>query len=1215
MSRSQPTSPEARLAGFKSLLTRIAITLLLAVGVAVLAAGGLILTREAGRVAVVWLANGFAVAFILRRAAAERTVLLASAGTGILLANVLLGDSLFTAFVLASCNVVEMFLVVRFMTPVMGVAEPFAGQAIARFLGVAAAAPLLSAGLAAAFLSATHGGIAASDFLSWYIADALGLVIVAPLLLSIDRRAAETKTAQGYLESPLIQVLAAAATAFVFTTNNAPLLFTITPIMLLAAFRLRMFAAAMTLFAISTIAISLTVLGSGPIAHAALSTPARSFLLQGFIATLVVLVLPVRAVIGERDRLGAAYRTSERLFQRIAEASSAGLLYLDMMAKVTFANRRWHLLTAFTPMDLDGPSWLDVIDSRDRAEAERLWAKTRALHEPTSAELRYHNPDTGPGWAELSFNPELVDDRVRGYVVRLADISDRRAAEQALQSSEELYRLLAENSQDVIARFDLDGRTLYMSNAAQRLFGYDPGALIGQNFARFVQADDIAAFQSLFAAARVGHGEMSAPYRVRRQLGDDVWVETTARLVSDPATGAPRELIASIRDVDARRRSENVAAEAAASVRESNRLLTLAESLAHIGHWRFDISSRRLACSSQIKVMLNLTHAMSHEPREIVERFHPDDQRTLLRSLARARRDRSVIECRARLLTDEGGPRHLRLITHGERDTSGAVTGLFGVVRDVTDEVISQAELIRARDSAEAATRAKSEFVATMSHEIRTPMTGVLGMIDLLRSTANKPDRERYLATLKQSADLLMTVLDDVLDFSRIESGKIEFEECDFDLGALVQSTLNLFDGAASQKGLLLSAQQGAPGAAVVRGDPVRLQQIICNLVSNAIKFTPAGRITVLLSDQLPADDRALTRWRLEVRDTGVGLSPEQLDRLFEPFVQAEANIARRFGGTGLGLAISRRLIEAMGGQMGVNSRLGRGSTFWFELDMATGTLAAPIVKADRLLSRRSLDVLVAEDNPVNQMLIGALLQRFGHTATCVENGRLAVEIAAVRRFDCILMDMQMPEMDGLAATRAIRASPGPNAAVPIIALTADASSERRRFYDNVGLTDFLTKPIDRKALGDRLAAIADALPANATATAPVAEAAIPIYLPEELVGPPISDVEEALSAARYDELREALGGAQARALLELLVVELDRRPGRIRELIERGDLVGARAEAHSLCGAARNVGAVALGRVAAAIEEADDEQDVGDELDALDRQTRRTVKAIAALG
>ena len=552
--------------------------------------------------------------------------------------------------------------------------------------------------------------------------------------------------------------------------------------------------------------------------------------------------------------------------------------------------------------------------------------------------------------------------------------------------------------------------------------------------------------------------------------------------------------------------------------------------------------------------------------------------------------------------------RHLRLVSLGEYDDAGTLTGLFGVIQDVTNDEFIQAELIRARNEAQAAANAKSDFLSTMSHEIRTPMTGVLGMIDLLRDNPSITERDRYLLTLKQSADLLMTVLDDVLDFSRIESGCVEFEDGDFDIEELMRSTIALFNGAASQKNLLLALEVDCGASTSVRGDAVRLQQVVSNLLSNAIKFTAVGRVTLLLSAG-PADDTvdasaygpAAQGWRIEVRDTGIGIADDKIGLLFEPFVQADAATSRRFGGTGLGLAITRRLIDAMGGQSGVRSRPGRGSTFWFEVTLPAGSGAeAAASPAEPVPGPPPLDLLVAEDNPVNQMIISAILRRLGHRVTCVENGRLALGLALAHPFDAILMDMQMPEMDGLAATRAIRNLPAPHGVVPIIALTADASSERRRFYDGAGLTDFLTKPIDRHALAKRL----DSIAAAAAAANRLAECA-----------PDCADISgEPLDVARYRELRASLSRAQVRDLLDLLVAELDRSPAHIRQCLARGDFAAARAEAHSLKGAASNIGATALGRVAAAIESAATDAAFAPELVALDLQARRTVQAIVAL-
>ncbi|MEO7634433.1 MAG: ATP-binding protein, partial [Sphingomicrobium sp.] len=463
-----------------------------------------------------------------------------------------------------------------------------------------------------------------------------------------------------------------------------------------------------------------------------------------------------------------------------------------------------------------------------------------------------------------------------------------------------------------------------------------------------------------------------------------------------------------------------------------------------------------------------------------------------------------------------------------------------------------------ARDAARAAAEAKSNFLATMSHEIRTPMTGVLGMIELLRSDPAGADRDRYLATLKQSANLLMTVLDDILDFSKLESGNLQLETSSFSFVALAQATLDLFGNAASMKGLLISMQCDCPEQALVRGDPIRIQQVMSNLISNAIKFTEHGRITIMVrAGERVGDAR---NWRVEVSDTGIGIAPEQQNSLFQPFVQAETSIARRFGGTGLGLAISRWLVEAMDGSIGVESGIGLGATFWFEIPLvAAETTEWNALPSTLQQASRSLRILVAEDNPVNQMLIEAFVRTLGHRTLIVPNGRHAVEAAERETFDCILMDMQMPEMDGMAATRAIRSTGGPCAAIPIIALTADASPERRRFYDNVGLTDFLTKPIDRLALAARLSAIAG--PA-----APIEEA-----LPLETSDAPLLDT------TNINLLCAAIGPTNFDGLLDLLEVELAERPAMIRSAIAVSDTLRARTEAHSLKGAASSVGAMAL--------------------------------------
>lgn len=378
------------------------------------------------------------------------------------------------------------------------------------------------------------------------------------------------------------------------------------------------------------------------------------------------------------------------------------------------------------------------------------------------------------------------------------------------------------------------------------------------------------------------------------------------------------------------------------------------------------------------------------------------------------------------------------------------------------------------RRRAEDASKAKSDFLATVSHEIRTPMNAIVSAANLLaRSRLNRAQREQ-VEMLKDANDVLLSLLNDVLDLSRIEAGKMAIEPAAMDLPRTLEGLHRLWSARAADKGLelRLEVEAGAPHRVVL--DPLRLKQILSNLISNAVKFTEAGTVTVRL-----AVDEATTPPRLvfEVTDTGVGIPPEALQRLFGAFEQAGAGAARKHGGSGLGLAISRRLAAMMDGSLDVESAPGRGSTFRLTLPLVqAGDEASPAeaegeqdAGPDAL---RGLAVLVAEDHPVNRRVLELLLTPLGCQLTFCEDGAQAVEVAGVQAFDAILMDMQMPVLDGVEATRRIKAGQGPNCAAPVIALTANALDHHRAEWATVGVQAFVSKPIDPREL---IGALADA--------------------------------------------------------------------------------------------------------------------------------------------
>ncbi len=360
------------------------------------------------------------------------------------------------------------------------------------------------------------------------------------------------------------------------------------------------------------------------------------------------------------------------------------------------------------------------------------------------------------------------------------------------------------------------------------------------------------------------------------------------------------------------------------------------------------------------------------------------------------------------------------------------------------------------------ANRAKSSFLANMSHEIRTPMNGIIGCTEILMDMAPTPEQKPYLAMLREAEGLLLAIINDILDFSKLETAaRITLEAVPIELASAVQGTASLLRAQAEDKGLALSTALDPALPAWFVGDPTRLRQILLNLLGNAVKFTQTGRV-VLSAERLGRNPTPVIRFA--VSDTGIGIAEHRRHQLFEDFSQVHESAS--FGGTGLGLAISKRLVEAMGGEIGVESEMGAGSRFWFTLPLTepkTPVIEIPSQAApENGPSRR---VLVAEDVRVNQVIIERMLTRAGHHVTLVENGTAAVDAVRTRPFDLVLMDMRMPGMDGVTATEEIRRLPGRERSIPIIGLTANATPEDAARCREAGMNDHMIKPVDRQSL------------------------------------------------------------------------------------------------------------------------------------------------------
>jgi PAS domain S-box-containing protein len=630
-----------------------------------------------------------------------------------------------------------------------------------------------------------------------------------------------------------------------------------------------------------------------------------------------------------------------------------------------------------------------------------------------------------------------------------------------------LLQSLLESIPDSIYFKDEKSRFIRVSRAMAERHGLgDPASLIGKtDFDIFTEEHARPAFEDEQEIIRTGRPIVAKEEKETWPGREDRWVLTTKLPLRAP-DGQIVGTFGISRDITERKRAEE-------ALRQSEERYSLAVRGSSDGIWDWDITTGEIHYSARFKELLGFSE---HDPEfgSFRDRLHPDDRDRVLTMMRNHLRHRTPYDAEFRLRNRQGEYRWFHARGQAVWDATGRATRMAGSISDITDRKQAEQELVEANRLAQAATRAKSEFLANMSHEIRTPLNGIIGMTELVSDTELTAEQREYLNLVKSSADHLLTIINDVLDFSKIEAGKLDLECIDFDLRDTLDETIATLATRAHKKGLELAAYVAADVPLAVAGDPHRLRQVIVNLVGNAIKFTERGE--VILSVQRSSNP-ALTpdeyELQFSIRDTGIGITPEQQAKLFQAFTQADASTTRKYGGTGLGLAISSRLVQLMGGKVWLHSEPGKGSTFHFTARFAAARISVspPVLVNPELV--RGLPVLIVDDNATNRFILEEMVRNWGMKPTAVDSGPAALAALqqardANRPFALVLLDAMMPGMDGFTLAEQITRDPKLVGATLMMLSSAGQREDAARCR-KLGIDSYLTKPVRQSTLLDAI--------------------------------------------------------------------------------------------------------------------------------------------------
>lgn len=775
--------------------------------------------------------------------------------------------------------------------------------------------------------------------------------------------------------------------------------------------------------------------------------------------------------------------------------------------------------------------------------------------------------------------------------------SQLKSLKQAKEESQ-LLASVVESSKDIALVFDTDFKLEWANEAFTTTTGFTLEETIGLDASILLNhSDNSSNIMETWTNVVTAGKPFTAQAQSITKSGDTLILDISSHALLDDA-GKVHKFVAIARDISQQTLlNERI-------IRMQN-ILNEVGHVAQVGGWTYNVAGEELIWTPGLFEILEMDPDSEQPALEQAFSFIDEESREEIQSLW----EMSILEGKdwsidAPVTTNSGNKLWVHFVGRVQLDDAGAVRSIFGVIQNITErrhqeqalisskehaqEVAKEAEL--ARNSAMASDQAKSDFLANMSHEIRTPMNGVLGTLNLLEGSSLESDQRNLVRVCRDSAEMLLTILNDILDFSKLESGQMHMEVVSFNLDQLLDGVTSLFSDRATEKGIFLTTESSPDLPQWVEGDPTRLRQILFNLISNAIKFTEKGGVAVSVhvskadNTSNNSGDFSLT---ISVQDSGIGISDEAKESLFSRFNQADATITRRFGGSGLGLAISKQLVDLMDGEIGVDSVMGQGSCFWFRIpSRAAEAPAAETINEAELdpALAGQFSVLVAEDNRTNQLLIRRMLGDLVGTVVIVNNGMEAVKAAKETLFDLIFMDVQMPVLDGVSATREIKALAAPHCHTPIYALSANVFPEQIRQYLASGMEGHVAKPIERGALETVLAAVQQNRPPKGadtreqTSQRPPAQTPVVQVTPALSKGPPSMTytLDELIDMERLTSLQKSLGSEASAELIDCLSNEMVEILQALKQAISQGDENEAKMAAHQIRGAAAN-GAVHL--------------------------------------